>query len=62
MADYVAKSVGVCALSKVRDDFSTRVAKVDVPFAEWCLCLDAISGCYPFYDTVAEWFFESQRL
>lgn len=40
----VAKCVGFCAVSKLEVDFSSQVAKADVPLAEYCLYFDAICG------------------
>lgn len=39
-----AKCVDLCVLSKVEVDFSMRVGRVGVLFAEWYLCLDRICG------------------
>lgn len=43
--DCDAKYVVVCALSNVRVVFSTRVAEVDVQFADRRLYLNANCGC-----------------
>lgn len=40
-----AQCVGACVLSKMRVAFSTRVAKVDISFAEWYLYLEATCDC-----------------